>query len=185
MIGLIYAVIHEPSDREYMLWVYREFKNLMYSTAYKYTSNTDVADDVVQDSIINLIKNISTIRPLKRDILASYIVTTIRNVSINTLKAQTHHHENTTELTDDILVDALPLDAIVMLTEHKTQLEKIWPQLPEEDQFLLEGKYILGYSDQELAKIFNCKTNSIRMKLTRARRKALALLIKEGVYHYD
>lgn len=185
MVGFICAVIHEPSDREFILWVYGEFKNLMYSTAYKYTSNADTADDIVQDAIVNLIKNVGTIRPMKRYILAGYIMATIRNISINTLKSQAHHRENIAELTDDIFTEALPLDAMLMLTEQKTQLNKIWPQLSEEVQILLEGKYILGYSDQELAKVFKCKPSSIRMKLTRARRKALALLIEEGMDYYD
>ena len=139
MVGFICAVVHEPSDREFILWLYGEFKNLMYSTAYKYTSNNDAADDIVQDAIVNLIKNVRTIRPMKRYILASYIMATIRNVSINTLKSQAHHRDSITELTDDIFAEALPLDTIMMLTEQKNQLDKIWPQLSKEVQILLES----------------------------------------------
>jgi len=80
----------------------------------------------------------------------------------------------------------ISLDKLMMLSERLDQLAKIWPQLSWEDQFLLEGKYILGYNNQELAEKLLCKPSSIRMKLTRTRRSALSLLLKlEGVDHYD
>ena len=60
--------------------------------------------------------------------------------------------------------------------EHDKALLDIWPVLPKETQILLKGKYILGYTDQELACQLKCKPSSIRMKLTRARRAALLLL---------
>lgn len=53
-------------------------------------------------------------------------------------------------------------------------------QLSAEDRALLEGKYILGDSDEMLARTLHCKPSSIRMKLTRARRRALKLLEQEG-----
>lgn len=37
-------------------------------------------------------------------------------------------------------------------------------------------KYVLGQSDEELAEIFQCRKDNIRMKLTRAKRKAIALM---------
>lgn len=69
-------------------------------------------------------------------------------------------------------------DNLVLLSEQREQLWKIWRLLPREDRYLLEGKYILGYSDQQLAASLSCKPNSIRMKLTRARRRAMKLLLE-------
>ena len=54
--------------------------------------------------------------------------------------------------------------------------------LSENDQLLLEGKYLLGYTDTELASLLKCKVGSIRMKLTRARRKALKLIVEMKGY---
>lgn len=72
------------------------------------------------------------------------------------------------------------------LSGYRVLLSKIWPRLPEDDRVLLEGKYILGYSDQELAEEIGCQANSIRVKLTRARRRALAIIQEqEGVNRFD
>lgn len=75
--------------------------------------------------------------------------------------------------------DELPLDDMMILIERKAQLSRIWCKLPDEHRILLEGRYILGFSDEELAKQLHCKPSSICMKLTRARRVASQLLINE------
>lgn len=75
--------------------------------------------------------------------------------------------------------DELPLDDMMILIERRAQLSRIWSKLPDEHRILLEGRYILGFSDEELAKQLHCKPSSIRMKLTRARRVASQLLINE------
>ena len=79
-------------------------------------------------------------------------------------------------------VEARSLDEQVSLSELKARLSALWPRFSEEEQILLEGKYILGYTDQELALQVECKPASIRMKLTRARRRALQILT-EGEWH--
>ena len=79
----------------------------------------------------------------------------------------------------DVVMPGPSLDEQILLEEQKDHLMQIWSNLSEEDQLLLEGKYILGYKDAELADMLGCKKNSIRMKLTRARRRAFQLMTEE------
>ena len=65
-------------------------------------------------------------------------------------------------------------DKIVEKLDANKQLSLLWDKLPEEDQDLLYRKYIAEQTD------FHCKKESIRMKLTRARRKAMKLLEQEA-----
>ena len=73
------------------------------------------------------------------------------------------------------------MDESLIRQEELAGLQAIWSQLSKEDQLLLEGKYLLEYSDPELAQLLGCQSASVRMKLTRARRRAQKLLKKEGV----
>ena len=66
-----------------------------------------------------------------------------------------------------------PIEGHTDLIGDQETLKFLWPRLSEEDRILLEGKYVWGQSDKELAEILHCKPSSIRMKLTRARRRAL------------
>ena len=79
----------------------------------------------------------------------------------------------------DMAMPGPSLEERILLEEQKEHLIQIWSSLHEEEQLLLEGKYILGYKDTELADMLGCKKDSIRMKLTRARRRAFQLMTEE------
>lgn len=182
MIALICAMASEPNDRSYMLWLYEEFRNLMFSVAKKYVENQSDCEDIVQDALISLLKNVQTLRNIHGCVLTNYIAATVRNTAINHLNHQRMVQEHTISMEDnypEIESDGLALDDMMILIERKAQLNRIWNRLPEEHRILLEGRYILGISDEELAKQLHCKPSSIRMKLTRARRVASQLLINE------
>lgn len=75
---------------------------------------------------------------------------------------------------------SLSPEEAALMAEEKEELLRAWRKLPQPDRRLLEGKYFEGCSDSQLASIFHCRPDSIRMKLTRARKALLALLQKEG-----
>ena len=75
----------------------------------------------------------------------------------------------------------LSLDDLLILRERQQKLAATWLNIPEDDRMLLEGKYLLGLSDGELAELAGCKSNSVRMKLTRARRNALKIMLDKEV----
>lgn len=111
--------------------------------------------------------------------MTAYIVSTVRNAAINYLRQQALEGEHSDSLDEDIP----SLEDLSLIVSQRNLLSEVWSQLSQEDRFLLEGRYIIGASDKELASTLNCKSDSIRMKLTRARRRAFALVMKfeEGV----
>ena len=180
MIAFICTTIQDPDDKEYMLWIYEEFQNLMFYTAKKYINDQMTCEDIVQECIVKLIQKIDVIRGKERCILAGYIVSIIRNVSINYLKSEGVRQKHSVGF-DEETMDQLPSPELsreeILLAKEKSSLISIaMEQLSVTERLLLEGKYILEYSDDELAKQLNCKSGSIRMKLTRARRHALSIL---------
>lgn len=180
MIAFICTTIQDPDDKEYMLWIYEEFQNLMFYTAKKYINDQMTCEDIVQECIVKLIQKIDVIRGKERCILAGYIVSIIRNVSINYLKSegvrQKHSVGFDEETMDQLPSPELSIEEILLAKEKSSLISIAMEQLSVTERLLLEGKYILEYSDDELAKQLNCKSGSIRMKLTRARRHALSIL---------
>ena len=73
--------------------------------------------------------------------------------------------------TEDVLQTTL-----LRLIDHLDTLAQVWPRLDENTRWLLEARYILDYSDGELARELGVKPDSVRMALTRARRKARRLM---------
>lgn len=180
---LIISATGSQADQDFMLWLYNEFKPLMYSTARKYVSNSADCDDIIQDSLVKLIEKVDLLRKRDKCILVNYISYTVRNTAINYLKKQGSVRSHSCDLDDQLseISSEIPsMDELMILAERKAQLNEIWDKLPLEDSVILSGKYILGYSDEILASQLQCKPSSIRMKLTRARRKAFLLLKERG-----
>ena len=72
------------------------------------------------------------------------------------------------------------IERIEDLQEKRTSLTKVWMQLTDAEQELLYRKYVLDQTTKELAGIFQCSRDSIRMRLSRVRRKSLRLMKGEG-----
>lgn len=180
MIVSAIGALENPDDRRFMENLYLDFERLMFSTAQKYNLSLPDQRDVVQDSLEKLIKKVATLRPMKRCTLSCYIVYTIRSTSIDFLRTQKRLASKSVSIDaqdyTELEATAPSLEDLIISGERQTLLPKLWPCLPEEDRILLEGKYLWGYTDAELAFQLNCQPNSIRMKLTRARRRALAYL---------
>lgn len=188
MIMFLSSVSCSPSDKEFIIQLYEEYHRLMFFVVKQYIPDFSIHEDIVQECLVNLIKKVETLKPMERCALSGYVVSTVRNTSINYLKHQGRILKHQTLIEDDkedeVLAVGASMDELITLMEHKSKLKAIWPMLRQEEQILLEGKYILGYSDRELALQLKCKPDSIRMKLTRARRKALKLLVEqEGESH--
>ena len=189
MITSTFSSDNELSDKEFMVHLYTKYENLLFYTAQKYISERGSVEEVVQESLVKLHEKIRTIKPMPEIVLASYIRSTVRNTAINILKSAGYEEDRqiSTENIIDVMDEhALSLDTLMQISRYRELLSKIWPELSKEEQFLLEGKYILGYSDRELSTELCCQPSSVRMKLTRARRHALSILAsREGVNCFD
>lgn len=62
-----------------------------------------------------------------------------------------------------------------LLAIHKEEIQafsQIWPKLDDKNRLLLEGRFILGKSYEELAVDLGMNPSSVRMAVTRAKRLA-------------
>ena len=169
-------------DREFFTELFEDYERLMFSIAGKYTDSGFDREDIVQESLVRLMNNADTVKGLHPKALASYIAVTVKHTAINHLRKSGH---TVTPLTDT-MADELPdggddMDTRIIRRDDLGKLSAVWPRLNESERYVLEGKYLCGYTDAELAAELGCREASIRMKLTRARRHALKLLTEEGV----
>ena len=172
----------EQTDaQEFIVGLYEQYRRLMFSTARKYTTDPQAAEETVQDVLVKLVENVDTLRRVDRCVLPAMVVIIVRNTAINYLKHMNVVQKHTAELPEeaDAPSGGPTLDELMVREEQLSALRRVWPRLPEADQLLLSGRYILGLDDRELARLAGCKPSSVRMKLTRARRNALREMKKE------
>ena len=75
-------------------------------------------------------------------------------------------------------------EEFLIIDESRGEFHEAFNKLSSKDKDVLVGKYVLGLTDKELAEMNGCKPNSIRMVLTRARRRALEEIKKEARLSY-
>lgn len=175
---------NEQDDQKFIEDLYQEYQLTMYRTAVRITGDSDVASDLVQDALVKLIEKISTLQTLTGCILKAYVVYTVRNISFNYNDRKSVRKKHIIALdadAEDKYSDNQPsMDELMIAAENRECFRESFSKIPKEDQTLLVGKYVLGLSDQELAKEFSCKPASIRMKLTRAKRRTMQHFQKEA-----
>ncbi len=189
MIGFICTITEDPTDRDFMISLYQKYNRLLFFAARKLVSDLSTQEDIVQEALTKLIPKVSLLRTMQQPVLTNYIVTTVRNTAINYLKKQKrlkeHEFSFNDATIDEMDLQSSSLDELMLRLEQRSDFISLWPQLSEADRFLLEGRYILGHTDAELASQLGCKASSIRMMLTRARRRALSILQKGGAPLHD
>ena len=175
MVPYCILVIEDDDDRAFMENLYEERRQLMYWTALRILRNEWWAEDVVQEVTVKLIDKIPELRGKDRDRLVNYIISACKNTAYNYLR----DHGKREFSYDDYIAERKKSDEREPGPEprliHREELEclaRVWPELDERTQFLLEGYYILEKTMAELGTELGMKENSVRMSLTRARREA-------------
>ena len=176
-----------PDGIAFMRELYHRYSRLMFAEALRRVSNRQDCEDIVQDAVTSLYEKVDTLMNLPSAALPAYVVYTVKNKSVDFLRRQAAAGRHSVDLSDggwESLESAAPSpEDMAELRERADGLYQIWPLLPEEDQELLYRKYVLGQDNAELAQLFHCQRDSVRMRLTRARRRAMALMKKGGTGH--
>lgn len=184
MIPYCILVIENEDDKEFMTSLYINYKHLMFSEINKILKNEHNSEDVMQDALEKLIDKISLLQSLTREQLVNYIISTCKNRALNYIRD--HGGQRETSYEDYITVpdfnhDGHEIELRMIKKEELDTLRRILPQMDIRSQRLLEGYYFLDMPIPDLAKELGIKPDSVRMSLTRARKKAFELLQKEGV----
>lgn len=139
--------------------------------------NLDLAEDVVQDSLVEAIKD----WPYKGvpDNPSAWLYRVAKNKALNILNREKYKRKytlNTARLPDSYKTDGHPIDDI--FSEHEIEddvLKMIFtschPLLTKDSQVALTLKTLCGFSIVEIARAFFTTEETIKKRLVRARRK--------------
>ena len=169
-----------PTHQEFITQIYKKYDRLMLFTAKKYLMDLQECEDAVQESLLKLMSRIELLRTLEEPVLTSYVVTTVRNTAINILRRQKRDAQNTTSFTESVEESIIEPDSVIDIIVDQESLREAIDALEPNERLLLEGKYFLEYDDRQLSELLSCAQGSIRMKLTRVRRKVLCSMQEKG-----
>jgi len=156
---------------------YERNKGFLYYITRQYAPED--CEDLMQETLLRLLRSRQNLRNLNRQQTAKYIALTVRSVYLDMQKKRPAARELSLEdplvaLIQDAVSETEPSvsDSISL----KLEVSELRASLSPRDWYVLEGKYILGYDQKELSQQIGVSPDSIRMILSRARKKARSIL---------
>ena len=163
MLPICILTIQDEDDRAYMSRLFVQYHRLMYQCTYEVLDDKWATEDAVQTTLLRLIDRIDVVRQLDESKLPGYIAAACRHTAYNVLRHNRRHPQ--VPLEDAPEASSAPdMDELLSRRVELNALARVWPRLDE---------------DSELAREMGVKPTSVRMALTRARKKARAMLRPE------
>lgn len=180
-VPLVILRMEDEDDRQFVTELYQKYKLNMYYTARRIVKDTHTAEDMVQESCVAIINNLEKIKAVEVCRRRAYIVSLVKNISINYVVKRDRQSKYSFIADDELLAKQPDLDSDVgeqiirncEISAIKTALLSI----SEKDRTILRMKYFDGLRDEDIANYLSIKTNSVRYYLTLARRRLYASMM--------
>ena len=161
-------------DMDALKVVYSTTKHAIYGFALSILKNKDDAEDVLQETYINLVSASKTYVPKKKAM--ALLFTICRNLCLGKLR---EHKNISGDEVDLNKVEDLTFDTITQY-EDRIVLETVMKILAESEREIIILHITAGFKFREIASILNIPLATVLSKYNRAIKKLRLLLEKEA-----
>ena len=151
----------------------------VYKFLLKITNKNDVAEDMTQETFLKLIKNIGKFNVKGKAKFSTYLMTIARNCYLDYLKK---HNKELQNIDINNIRNNISSEYDYFKNEDYNQLLKEIDKLPKLQREVIKLKYLEGYTLDEIAKIQNTNSNTIKSRLFESRKKLKDKLKGSGLY---
>lgn len=176
MLALLLSMLDSDDDRRRFMKLHDAYEQKMYRIAQSILHSPALAEDAVQQSWVLIIRFFDRIKKISWDTTEGYIVTIVKNTAINLLKKESHN----VPFPEEWNAPTSQPDS----ADHFQGLVALIRAMPEQYRTLLELKYVLGYTNREIAKRLNMNESTVASRIARGRAQLIKKLKTEG-YVYE
>jgi RNA polymerase sigma-70 factor (ECF subfamily) len=145
----------------------------LYHVAMKILGNEHDAEDVVQESMLKLWLMRQHLSGYKS--IEAYAVQMTKNISLNKIRARKPVTEN---WFDDVPETARKPDQQAEEKDSVEMVSRIIENLPDMQKMIIQLRDIEGYQPEEIAEITGCEIATVRVNLSRARKKVKEIFFR-------
>jgi RNA polymerase sigma-70 factor (ECF subfamily) len=182
MFPAFILTIEDDDQRSFMEQLYLDHRSSMYHTAIGVLRNPADAEDAVQTVFLTLCEKVPQLMEMSCYVLRSYIVISTRNAAIDVIRKRKRKPEllwGEEDYLDSLLDGQSEEESALLSIIEQEALNKAMMRLTLRDRSMLEMKYILMKSDNEIGAAFGVKTNSVRPLLARIKNRLQKILKEE------
>ena len=174
LIGIL-ATIENESDKDKCVTLYEKYKGLMMHIALQSTRSQHLAEDMVSESMIKIIKHLDKIYSLDCYQQQQYIVLIVKNTCLDYFKkANRNQAESIDALDEDYRITIAdetatnPLDDLLIKDGYEAIVSAI-KALPDTYKDVAYLYFVHEHNYHEIAKILNISYDNAKMRLSRAK----------------
>lgn len=173
-------LLETEQEKVFFQEIYKKYRSDMFHTAYGILKNESDAEDIVHETFLSIIDNLEKIMGKKCHEIWSYIVTIVRNKSINLYNQKKRHR--TKQLEDWAELEVFAPDTYVEIAQKETAMElaDLLEQMNTPYKEVLVLQYYHQLSAEEIGRIIGKSADNVRHISQRARRKLQKLLEERG-----
>ncbi|NLY46698.1 MAG: RNA polymerase sigma factor [Tissierella sp.] len=139
--------------------LYKDYYNkLLWYCINLSSSNTSIAEDIVQETFIRGLENAHILNDLSEAQCRSWLYRTAKNIFIDKVRRMANEPK-----IEEALFEEDDLSKVIV--------SQLCAYLPDKERVLFWMRYIEGYSSTELGEIFDLPPSTIRSGLSSARNK--------------
>jgi len=165
-------------DASAFAYLVDNYKNMVFSLAYKMTKNKEEAEEVSQDTFIKAFKNLSNFKGDSK--FSTWLYRICYHTTLDAIK-KNKKNNYTFEINEVTYNQIQSVETILQGIERKERsviMDKCLMKLPDEERSILWMFYYDELSLKEIIEVTNLSEANLKVKLHRARKKLLTIVEK-------
>ena len=174
MLAFFLTALETDAERQRFTKIYEQYHVRLEKVAMHILADQTDAEDAAQNTFMQIIRHFEKISEISCEELPFWIISIVKNEAFMILRRK----RKLVPLEDWDSIE----NAVSDVTEY-AELVELFARFPDTYRSVLEMKYLLGYSDQEIAKHLGISETAVSTRASRGRALLRKLAEKEGFVH--
>lgn len=165
MLQFYLSMVNSEEDKALVEFLYKQYRQLMYKTAYAILRNRESAEDAVHDAFLRVIINLSKFRSYSCKENVSYLVIIVRGIALNMASKSNRQAVLDEEIPNDLSVE----DNVISELAYEEIVENIKALSPALRDIAYLS-FVENCSAAEISELLDMKINTVHSSISRARK---------------
>ncbi|MBR9859540.1 RNA polymerase sigma factor [bacterium] len=153
----------QMGDRRFLDLIYTEYSGILFKITLGIVRSREVAEDVLQDSLVKIWKNSESYNPDKAALL-TWIVQITKNTALDFVRSKAAKKAHVTDTMEQ--EKSINSYGISQIKEEFIGLKELLEEsLEERDQSILNMLYFEGYTQKEVAEKLDMPLGSVKTRI--------------------
>lgn len=171
MIAIYLSMVDDKANQNRFERLYYKYKNLMYYIAFGVLNDEADSEDAVQEAFMRIAKNMDKVGEIDSTVTKNFVAIIAKREALRIVEKRNKYGEQP-DIDMESIQDA---KSYSLLNSVQYALES----LPSEYGYLMNLKYVFGYSGREIAEMTDMSEVNVRQKLFRGKKLLEEMLNKE------